>query len=217
MYYNRPMKKIDYIIFVSLIVIFLALTGLVVFVPQIAGYEWKIIKAVQGLMSFASVYIPRFFSGFGYIPLVAITFLISAAILVLKREYITLLCLGSMSYSVFHVSELVKNLIGRPRPPVDLQVLLHTNPSFPSGHSLVNACVFTFVIYMVMKYVQNKALKITLTTLCVLWILFIGFSRIWLGVHHPTDVLAGYVFGVFYAYIFITVDRIWNAAMKKPY
>ena len=209
------MKKIDYIVFVSLIVIFSALTCLVVFCPQIAEYEYKIIKHVQDFMSFSSVYIPRFLSGFGYKPLVAITFLIASGIIALKRDYITLICFGTMSYSVFHISELVKNLIGRPRPPVDLQILLHTNPSFPSGHSLVNACVFTFVIYLVAKYVQNKALKITLITLCVLWVLFIGFSRIWLGVHHPTDVLAGYTFGVFYAYIFISVDKIWNAAVAQ--
>ena len=209
------MRKIDYIVFVSLIVIFAALTCLVVLCPQVAEFEWKIIKAVQDFMSFASVYIPRFFSGFGYRPLVAITFLIASGFIVLKRDYITLLCMGTMSYSVFYVSEFIKNLIGRPRPPVDLQVLLHTNPSFPSGHSLVNACVFTFVAYLAVKYVQNKALKISLVTLCVLWILFIGFSRIWLGVHHPTDVLSGYAFGVFYAYIFITVDRIWSAAMKS--
>lgn len=209
------MKKIDYIVFASLIAVFLVLTGLVVFCPQMAEYEYKIIKAVQNFMSFLPIYIPRFFSGFGYYPLTAITFLVVAGIVILKRDYITVLCFGSMTYSVFHVSEFVKNLIGRPRPPVDLQVLLHTNPSFPSGHSLVNACVFSFVIYLVLKYIQNKCLKISLITLCVLWILFIGFSRIWLGVHHPTDVLAGYVFGVFFAYIFIVIDRIWNTAVKS--
>ena len=209
------MKKIDYIVFALLIAVFLVLTGLVVFCPQMAEFEYKIIKAVQNFMSFLPIYIPRFFSGFGYYPLTAITFLVVAGIVILKRDYITVLCFGSMTYSVFHVSEFVKNLIGRPRPPVDLQVLLHTNPSFPSGHSLVNACVFSFVIYLVLKYVQNKCLKISLITLCVLWILFIGFSRIWLGVHHPTDVLAGYVFGVFFAYIFIVIDRVWNTAVKS--
>lgn len=209
------MKKIDYIVLVSLIVIFSALTCLVVFCPQIAEYEYKIIKHVQDTMSFASIYIPRFLSGFGYKPLFAITFLIAAGFVALKRDFITLLCFSLMSCSVFNVSEFVKNLIGRPRPPLDLQVLLHTNPSFPSGHSLVNACIFAFVIYLVAKYVQNKALKISLITLCIIWILFIGFSRIWLGVHHPTDVLAGYVFGVFYAYIFILMARILNKAAAQ--
>ena len=209
------MKKIDYIILGSLLVVFALLTCLVIFCPQIAEFEYKIIKAVQGFMSFLPVYIPRFLSGFGYYPISVISFLVVAGAIALKRKYITLLCFGAMAYSVFYVSEFVKNLIGRPRPPVDLQVLLFTNPSFPSGHSLVNACIFSFIIYVIAKYIQNKALKNSLICLCVLWILTIGFSRIWLGVHHPTDVLAGYVFGVLFAYLFILIDRIWNKAVKS--
>ena len=109
--------------------------------------------------------------------------------------------------SVYHISEFLKTLFTRPRPPHELWLIQVHSTSYPSGHSFVNACVFSFITYIILKYIKNKPLKITLACCSILWILFIGFSRIWAGVHHPTDILGGYTAGVLCAYIFMIIDR----------
>ena len=67
--------------------------------------------------------------------------------------------------------------------------------SFTSGHSITSMVVFGLLIYLVRKYVRNrKAANILTAALAVPWI-FIGLSRIYMGVHFPSDVLAGWALG----------------------
>ena len=78
----------------------------------------------------------------------------------------------------------------RPTPFFDL-----TPPetySFPSGHSLMSACFFGALAAILTAKLKNKRIRLIVWILCASMFFLIGFSRIYLGVHHTTDVIAGF-------------------------
>lgn len=89
--------------------------------------------------------------------------------------------------------------------PVDINLIEETGYSFPSGHSLTAMAFYGFIIYIVNKY--NLKHKKIYTLLLSILIIMIGFSRIYLGVHYPTDVFGGLTFSLFYLIIFINVTK----------
>ncbi len=198
------MKKVDWIIIFTLLVLFGIISAIY---PSTTPVEHDIIRNLQNFMSILPGSIPVFLGDFGYYPIIYGASILSLIILILKKKYKTFFVFGILILSVFHISEFLKILFKRPRPPHELWLMNVTSTSYPSGHSFVNICIFSFITYMILKYVKNKPLKITLTSCLILWVLLVGFSRIWVGVHHPTDVLGGYSAGILCAYIFMIIDR----------
>ncbi|MBR2840468.1 MAG: phosphatase PAP2 family protein [Bacilli bacterium] len=96
---------------------------------------------------------------------------------------------------------IVKNLFMRDRP-FDLMIIKEDGYSFPSGHSMVSAGIYGFLIYLIWKSNFSKKIKIIFTVCLLTLILLIGISRIYLGVHFPTDVLAGYLFSISFLIVF---------------
>lgn len=88
------------------------------------------------------------------------------------------------------INTVIKDIIQRPRP-LGYRLVSETGFSFPSGHSMISMALYGFIIYLIYRYVRNRKLKwaciISLSVLIVL----IGLSRIYLGVHYASDVLAG--------------------------
>lgn len=88
-----------------------------------------------------------------------------------------------------------KNIIERPRPLLVNALTPEASFSFPSGHSFVAVSFYGLLGYFVFRAVKNKLLKIFSVILTLLIIFIIGFSRVYLGVHWPSDVLASYASG----------------------
>ena len=107
--------------------------------------------------------------------------------------------LVTFSILVFEALNLgLKELVGRPRPPYSILESPPVNPSFPSGHAFHAILLFGFLlIVLVGEEVKNPRLRRTLQGLLVFMILACGASRVYLGVHWPSDVLAGYLLGGF--------------------
>jgi len=92
--------------------------------------------------------------------------------------------------------KLVKEFFQRPRPELDVRLITQGGYSFPSGHSMNCMVCFGILIYLIQRYCPNKKAANILTVLLMFLIFGIGFSRIYVGVHFPTDVLGGWSLGM---------------------
>lgn len=88
---------------------------------------------------------------------------------------------------------LFKMLIGRVRP--EGAELIESTPSFPSGHTTMTIIFFALLLFYVLPDVKNKGLRKMLQFLSVILVILIPFSRIYLGLHWFSDVLAGVLLG----------------------
>ena len=109
-----------------------------------------------------------------------------------------------------------KNLTGRARPPlVDAVAPYEYSPSFPSGHTLNAVVIAGVVVYLVILRQHSQRSRVLLTGAAVLFALTIGLSRVFLGHHWFTDVLAGWVLGAAWLALIITAHRFYLAARRE--
>jgi undecaprenyl-diphosphatase len=93
------------------------------------------------------------------------------------------------------ISETMKALYARARPDLVPHAAEVYSASFPSGHSMMSAVVYLTLGALVARTQANRAVKRYIVTLAVILAILVGLSRIYLGVHWPTDVLAGWALG----------------------
>jgi undecaprenyl-diphosphatase len=95
------------------------------------------------------------------------------------------------------LNALVKRLIKRPRPTQELVTVVRVinEPSFPSGHVMHYTNFYGLLIYLVATNWRSGKLRNVLISFCTLLIVCIGPSRVYLGAHWPSDVMAGYLYG----------------------
>ena len=127
--------------------------------------------------------------------------------IILKKKYkLFLIDIASMTSVV--VNNILKIIIKRERPKF-LVLVNETSYSFPSGHSMISILFFGSIIYLVNKY--NIKYKKTITILLSIFIILVGLSRLYLGVHFLTDVIGGYLCGfvtlIIIIMIFERVDK----------
>ena len=103
---------------------------------------------------------------------------------------------------VFLLNYVLKIMFSRERP-IDINLITETGFSFPSGHAMISLGIYGFLIYLLLLSDKNKISKIIGTASLVLLIFLIGISRIYLGVHYATDVIAGFVISASYLLLFI--------------
>jgi membrane-associated phospholipid phosphatase len=111
----------------------------------------------------------------------------------------------------------IKQVINRTRPGIEHLVEVNSM-SFPSGHSMSAMAFYGFLIYLCIRYNMAPWLRTALITVLAVLILLIGVSRVYLGVHYPTDVAAGLLGGLIWvalsAVVFNTIDLMRQR--RKP-
>lgn len=92
------------------------------------------------------------------------------------------------------LSDLIKLAVGRPRPNAD--ALVHAaGYGFPSGHATAATAGWLGVAIVLSRLTSRWARKVALITTALVIAVIVGFSRVYLGVHQPTDVLGGWALG----------------------
>ncbi len=191
----------------KLIIIFICLIGTIEIIGDI--FEKDIMrKDVIGyhlvstyLMSDTATIVAKFITNFGGVSGIVIIALIF--FILVKKKIFGFLVFLNLAISG-GLNQLLKRIIQRPRP-TEYRLINESGYSFPSGHSMVSAAFYGLFIYLIYKYVKNKYIKYGLITILTLLIISIGISRIYLGVHYTSDVLAGFLISISYLIIFTSV------------
>lgn len=128
-------------------------------------------------------------------------------LLLLRKRINTAFLFGFTMFTGYMINGYAKELLKIPRPSLDP---LYIEPlySFPSGHAMGSFIFFAMVIYLVFIVTRNLLYTFATAFFCGLMVLAIGLSRVYLGVHFPSDIIAGYIAGFWWVVTVIVFDRL---------
>ena len=147
--------------------------------------------------------IVKFFTFFGNA-----SFIISLSValfILIKDKNISLYLIINLCIIAL-LNYIIKNILQRERP-VEFRLIEERGYSFPSGHSMVSLFFYGLLIFFICKYVKNTYIKIVSIPVLGFLIICIGISRIYLGVHYTTDVLAGFLISLAYLIFIINCSN----------
>ena len=141
--------------------------------------------------------------------------LISIIFFVVARHYRYALLMLACSLGTLAGMAFLKNFYERERPTV----VTHFDPpgghSFPSGHSMISAALYITIAVLIARTLEKKRQRVTVVAIGALLTMLIGFTRLYLGVHYPTDVLAGWTAGLLWALLCgLIVQRLGKSGSK---
>lgn len=130
---------------------------------------------------------------------IALVVLALVGFLVVQARYWTAVFVFLTALSGEVVSFAMKSLFARPRPGLAPHLREAFSSSFPSGHAMQSAIIYLTLGAMLMRLTTGRLTKIYCFTIAMLLTFLVGLSRVWLGVHYPTDVIGGWVVGLVWA------------------
>ena len=114
------------------------------------------------------------------------------------------------------LSNSLKYVYDRPRPELVPALTHYLAPSFPSGHSALAAATYLTLGSLIARAQASRRLKAYSVALGALLALLVGVSRVYLGVHWPSDVLGGWLLGAVWATFALFVSRWWRRRQVRP-
>lgn len=143
-----------------------------------------------------------------------LTLFVALAVIVLwmerQRRAASWLAIASLGASVLNV--LLKSVFARERPALLDSELLPGSFSFPSGHAFLSAAIYLTAGALLTQVIAKPATRAIVLAAAVLVTVLIGLSRVYLGVHYPSDVLAGWTLGLCWAALCWAV--FWNLRQR---
>ncbi len=153
---------------------------------QTIGPEWVRESAIE-------------FTALGGIPVVTLLVLTVLGFLLIERRWGAAIFASIGILGGMLISTTLKLIYSRPRPDLVTQLdIIHTK-SFPSGHATITTCVVLTLAVMMMRLTDDRRGRAYILVMAIIYALLIGVTRVYLGVHWPTDVLAGWAIGTFWA------------------
>ena len=115
-------------------------------------------------------------------------------------------------------NRLLKLVVDRPRPPNSLvQVVVHhPSESFPSGHVVFFVGFFGFLAFLACSSLERVSDRVAALSVCAIFTLLVGPSRVYLGAHWPSDVLGAYLFGGLWLSVMIGTYRSLKGRQPRP-
>ncbi|HEU5169437.1 MAG TPA: phosphatase PAP2 family protein [Gemmatimonadales bacterium] len=133
---------------------------------------------------------------------VVVVALVACAFLWAVRERVGVLLLAMAVAGGDLLNRVLKGTFARPRPELfvlDTPFARPVSASFPSGHATASMVLYLVLAYLLVRLCGRAAFKWVVIIVAGLLIFLIGLSRLYLGVHYPSDVIAGYLFGFVWA------------------
>jgi membrane-associated phospholipid phosphatase len=135
----------------------------------------------------------------GSVTVLTVVTIAVVGLLLVQRLWLTALATGAACWSGGWAVTLVKNEVSRPRPTLVPHWVDVHNASFPSGHAAGSALVYLTIAALATQVLRDEAARRYVLALAIVLVGAIGISRVVLGVHWPSDVLAGWSFGTLWA------------------
>ncbi len=152
----------------------------------------------------------------GWYPVAAALTLVSMAPLLWRRRLADALLL-SVAVSSALATLGLKALVGRPRPDFAIVDQVPQDMGFPSGHTAFAILLGGVLIYLVWQHVEYPPVRWAVCAILALLVLAVGLSRVYLGVHWPSDVLGGYLFGATALPLLVTLkDSLERRLSRRP-
>jgi undecaprenyl-diphosphatase len=150
--------------------------------------------------------------------------ILTLALCYFRREFHALKVLAATFGGALLLEFILKLTFHRPRPVPFFDLPAPASFSFPSGHALFSFCFFAGIAALLSPRLSSQRAKLGLWSIAIALILGIGLSRIYLGVHYPSDVLAGYAAGIVWVATVKFVNELhhknveheWRAAGSFP-
>lgn len=187
---------------------------------ELDGFDRRLLLAFRNPENLSQPIGPPWFREFmaeltalGGYPLLTILVTIVVIYLLISRLYGPALFTVLSIVSGTAMSHLLKLVYDRPRPDLVEQLVAVHTPSFPSGHAAMSAVVYLTLASLIIRLVESNAVRVYVLVVAVLLTLSIGISRVYLGVHWPTDVLAGWALGGAWAslsWLVVAGLRVWR-------
>ncbi|MEB5792115.1 phosphatase PAP2 family protein [Staphylococcus hominis] len=183
---------------ITLLIVFTLIFGIIAFFHESRLGKWidnEVYEFVYASESFITTSILLGATKIGEVWAMVCLSLMLVAYLMLKRYKIdALFFVITMSLSSI-LNPLLKNIFDRERPTL-LRLIDISGFSFPSGHAMGSTSFFGSAMYIAQRRASGST-KGVIIGLCAALILFISISRVYLGVHYPTDIIAGIIGGAF--------------------
>jgi undecaprenyl-diphosphatase len=141
--------------------------------------------------------------------------LIITGYLLLEARYVTAIIVLTTAISSEILDEVLKLLFARPRPSVVPHLRTVVSASFPSGHAMESAIIYLTLGALLMRVVEGRITKTYCMATAIFLTFIVGVSRVFLGVHYPTDVIGGWMLGFLWAAVTFLVTRRFEPAVDR--
>ncbi|WAH35891.1 phosphatase PAP2 family protein [Alicyclobacillus dauci] len=158
---------------------------------RLLGFDTRIINVVQRKIDAPNTRLMKFFTFLGSPISISVLVMLVAMTFCRKGQIREATCMIIANAAGAGFNEGLKYIFRRQRPDIHRLVPAH-GYSFPSGHSMGSVMFYGTLCYFICRQLTNGLLKILLCTASGLMIMITGVSRIYLGVHYPSDVVSGY-------------------------
>lgn len=138
---------------------------------------------------------------------------IAVLVLWMERQRLAALWLAAAALGAGALNVLLKQLFARDRPSLLAPELLPTSFSFPSGHAFLAAAIYLTAGALLVQIIVRPATRAVVLAAAVLVVLLVGVTRVYLGLHYPSDVLAGWALGLCWAALCWAI--FWNLGKRR--
>lgn len=144
--------------------------------------------------------------------------ILTAWLTFLSRTWRALIVVGGAAAFSVTATSLSKKLVGRTRPDhADAVPPYETSPSFPSGHTLNTTVVIGAVVYLACLQVQRTITRVGLIAAGVVFVVAMGLSRVYLGHHWMTDVIAAWLLGLAWLGTVVLAHRLFHTLRHREH